>query len=400
MAKWSEDEILKLKSAVDCSESPMQAAIKLSAQIGRSIESCRHKIRSMGLEEQQGLTTDEKSQLVKLRNEISSLKSELKDAYKMAHTDEKLVEIIQEIKGRKFNIIPSWTVPKKASVTHGIPTIKCSDWHFDEFVYENQINGMNKFDHQIATDRVNHLFKTAVNIFMNAFAKPSYEGIHICFNGDICNGNIHEELRETNCQPILKTVYDLSNLITQNIKNVRKVFDNVFVTWTVGNHGRIDKKPRSKNRVFDNYEWIVGQFIAKNFADDPNVTFLIPDSSEVTFEIYNKRFLQTHGDVFRGGNGIGGILVPILRGFAKKSQNYSAAHLPIDVMLIGHFHQYIHLSNVVVNGSLKGFDEYSMQMGFPYEKPIQAAWINHPEYGMIHRTPIVCDSYEAKNEKR
>lgn len=394
---WNEDELRYLKECAEKADNAADAAREFIKKYPRGFHSARIKIGELkynnpkNIKAIKGVTFEEKSQILKLKSEILGLKSDLKEAIKLAHTDQKLVEIIQEIKGKKFNKIPSWIHKKRKASLHGIPSIFASDWHFDEMVFKEQVGGLNSYNHEIATQRVNNLFNKSLDIFLNTYAKPSYDGIHLIFNGDMVSGNIHEELRETNCQPILKTVFDLSSLIIQNITNVRKEFKKVFVTWTVGNHGRLDKKPRAKNRVFDNYEWLIGQHVAKHFEDDTEVTFLIPESAECIYELYNKRFLQLHGDVFKGGNGIGGILVPILRGFAKKSQNYSAVGKPIDTMIIGHFHQYIHLNYLVINGSIKGFDEFSQHMGFPFQQPQQAAWINHPEHGMIHRTPIICD---------
>lgn len=396
---WTDEELEYLKKCGNETNSKSDAARKFIETYSRGFNGARVKLSELELnpappkktEIKDPVKIEEKTQIARLRDEISSLRSDLKEAYKLAHTDQKLVEIIQEIKGKKFDQTPSWVCKKRKTSIHGIPTLDCSDWHLDEFVFKDQVNGLNAFDHEIGFQRVDHLFYKFLDIYLNTYSKPDYDGLHLMFNGDIVGGNIHEELRETNAQPILKTVYDSVNSISKNIRECKKEFKKIFITWSVGNHGRLDKKPRAKNRVFDNYEWIIGQFVAKQFEDDPDITFLIPDAAEFTFEIYNTRFLQLHGDAFRGGSGIGGILVPILRGFAKKSQTYAAVHKPVDVMLIGHFHQYIHLSNLVINGTLKGVDEYSLLMGFPYEKPQQASWINHPEHGMIHRTPIICN---------
>jgi hypothetical protein len=62
-----------------------------------------------------------------------------------------------------------------------------------------------------------------------------------------------------------------------------------------------------------------------------------------------------------------------------------------DTMLIGHWHQYTHLGRLIVNGSLKGYDEYAYNSGFPFETPQQALWLTHPKYGITYRMPVYVD---------
>lgn len=341
-------------------------------------------------------TFEEKSIISKLRKEIESLRSDLHQAFERAHTSEKLRNLIHEINGAEFNKIPKWTTAKRVAHTNGIPSLFLSDLHYDETVIPEQINNLNEYNHTIAEKRIEYCFTKSVDITKNQFVNPNYDGFHLILNGDIFSGNIHEELRETNHQPILKSVVDLEERLKRGIELLLEHYPKVLVTCACGNHSRLDKKPRAKNRVFDNYEWILYQHLAKFFRDEPRVTFLIPDSYEFTFEIYKKRILQTHGDIFKGGGGIGGILVPIYRGMAKRQENYAAVGKAFDTMIIGHFHQLIQTERLIVNGSVKGFDEWVMQMGFPFEVPRQSLHLNHPEHGIVMFTKILCDEY--KNE--
>jgi hypothetical protein len=62
-----------------------------------------------------------------------------------------------------------------------------------------------------------------------------------------------------------------------------------------------------------------------------------------------------------------------------------------DTLIMGHFHQYMHLTRLIVNGSLKGYDEYVYNNNFPFEKPQQALWLTHPKYGITYRMPVYVD---------
>jgi hypothetical protein len=65
---------------------------------------------------------------------------------------------------------------------------------------------------------------------------------------------------------------------------------------------------------------------------------------------------------------------------------------PYDTLLMGHWHQYIPLRYLIVNGSLKGFDEFAhLALRAAPEPPIQALWFTHPRFGITSQWPIFCE---------
>lgn len=83
---------------------------------------------------------------------------------------------------------------------------------------------------------------------------------------------------------------------------------------------------------------------------------------------------------------------PIMRGQYKKQQRNASLGTPFDYMIMGHFHQLIYGQKIIVNGSLKGYDEYAFDHNFEYEKAKQALWIVTPENGITHQMPIFAES--------
>jgi len=342
------------------------------------------------------LTFDEHLKVRQLKEQISRLSSDLKEAEKRALTSGALSALIHDIKGVSFNKHASWLKnPIKVRTIHGIPILFISDIHFDEYVDPAQIGYVNEYNRQVAIKRIQHTFKTAINILMNYVSNPKYDGLIICLGGDLLSGNIHEELNETNEKPIMKSIIDLTELLHQGISECSKIFKKVSVYCVVGNHGRLHKKPRMKNRVFDNFEWLIYQNLARQFNDNKDVNFVIPDGPDAVFTVYDKTFLLTHGDQFKGGSGISGIFTPLHLGLHRKQTKQAAIHASFDVMMLGHFHQYIHTNNIIVNGSIKGYCEFANMCNFTFQRPMQALWINNPELGMVMRTPILCDSYDG-----
>jgi hypothetical protein len=174
------------------------------------------------------------------------------------------------------------------------------------------------------------------------------------------------------------------------------VFGKVFVPCVSGNHGRNTKKIQAKNRNHTSFDWMLYNLIAHDLRHDPRITFQIPDASDALFRIYNTRFLLTHGDQFRGGDGIIGPIGPLFRGNQKKLARNSAVDMAYDVMMCGHWHQYIQLARLLVNGSMKGYDEYAFTNNFGFEPPQQALCVVHERYGITYRMPVLCEKPSDK----
>jgi len=128
--------------------------------------------------------------------------------------------------------------------------------------------------------------------------------------------------------------------------------------------------------------------LAMQFAKDKRVAFLIPEGPDAYFRIYGTRFLLTHGDQFRGGDGMIGAIGPIFRGDKKKRARNAETDFSYDVIMMGHWHQYIHLAQLIVNGSLKGYDEYAFAGNFGFEVAQQALFVVHPTHGITFRMPV------------
>jgi hypothetical protein len=125
--------------------------------------------------------------------------------------------------------------------------------------------------------------------------------------------------------------------------------------------------------------------------------FQVPDEADAYFKVNDHRFLLTHGDALGtgGGDGIIGALGPIARGTIKVGRAEAQIGRPIDTMLCGHYHTYIPRSeacHTIVNGALKGFDEYArLFLRVPYSRPSQALFFCHPVHGITCQWPVYLD---------
>src|SRR5207253_7448208 len=113
-----------------------------------------------------------------------------------------------------------------------------------------------------------------------------------------------------------------------------------------GNHGRnpLNKRSPAKGRARDNFDTLMGWLLARDFAGDARVEFNVSESADTARQVYGTTFLLTHGDQARGGSGIAGALSPLMLLSHRKGKRQSAVGQPYDVMVCGHWHQYIHLA--------------------------------------------------------
>lgn len=75
-------------------------------------------------------------------------------------------------------------------------------------------------------------------------------------------------------------------------------------------------------------------------------------------------------------------------GDARKRKRSQAIRQPYDYLIVGHWHQLMYLKRMIVNGSLKGYDEYAFDSNFEYEPPQQAFWLTDARHGVTVQTMV------------
>ena len=331
-----------------------------------------------------------------LKRGINELKKENKKLKNQIITDKTVSEFILEIKNTK-KTVPDWLVdvsPGKKG-TPCVPTLQLSDIHYGETVFPEQVFGKNEYNIKIANERLRLLCENTIDLLLNHMEHDTeYPGLVIAINGDLVTGDIHEELTQTNDTPIMPAIVELYENLIVFLERLADVFGKLFVPCTVGNHGRITRKPQAKNKVYTNYDWLICKLLEKHFEDDDRVNIVVSAGSDIQYKVYNHKYRQTHGDQFRGGQGFIGPFAPITRGEIKKRSAAITYGEDYDTLIIGHFHQLMFLNRVIVNGSVVGFNEFALQCNFPYEAPQQALWLTHPVKGVTLRAPVFCSETE------
>jgi hypothetical protein len=263
-----------------------------------------------------------------------------------------------------------------------------SDLHLDEVVKPEQVNFVNAYDRAIAEARLRMFFDHVVELANEYLQGLRYEGIVLPLGGDLFSGVIHEELVETNAATIFESLLYWAEPMASGIRHLRDTFGRVFLPVVVGNHGRRQRKPHAKHRAQDNFDYFFAHLLAKLLAGEKGITWAISEAADQPFTVLSTRYLLTHGDQFRGGSGIAGLLSPIMLGDARKRQRETSVARPYDYLVMGHWHQLSFFRNVIVNGALKGYDEYAFVSNFQFEAPRQAFWVTDAKHGLTITAPI------------
>ncbi len=291
-------------------------------------------------------------------------------------------------------VVPKWmAAPKsrKASAHHATALLLLSDLHLDEVVNLAETNGANEYDREIAQARLEAVIEGTIKLCGGYVTGVEFDGIVVALLGDIITGVIHEELARTNEAPPTASVVHWVPILASAIKRLADHFGKVHVPCVDGNHDRTYAKIPAKQRAESSFAWIIYSWLSGVLADDDRITFSLTPAPEQVTSIYSTRFLLSHGDSFRSAGGVGGIYPSMLKWLHRKHQLFDAIGKPWDIAIMGHWHTYLTGPDFLVNGSLKGVDEYAMKMGFGFEPPRQALAIVTPERGVVQQMPVYAD---------
>lgn len=292
---------------------------------------------------------------------------------------------------------PTWMTKKPTKTKHhGTPWLMLSDLHLDEVVNAAEMNYMNCYNREIALQRLDRVTKGFIQVTQDHWAGIKYDGAVVCLGGDIFSGDIHEELKETNEDAMLGSVDFWIDPLAAALDEIADTFGKIHVPVVAGNHGRTSRKAVMKKRSRSNFDWFIGAQLSRLFKGDKRITFDVSESADLLIPSYNQNVMLTHGDQASGGAGIGGVWPPIMRLDARKRQRQANVNQPYDLMVLGHWHTLTFGPSFIVNGALKGYDEYAFISNFGYEVPTQAAWLMTPEHGKTWTAPIFCQDREAE----
>lgn len=259
-----------------------------------------------------------------------------------------------------------------------------SDWHVEETVEGRTINGLNEYNLDIAASRIETFWKSIARMASIQRAGAKIDRLVLVLGGDLMTGYIHEELIENNALSPTQTVLWLQDQIASGVQFLSKHFAEIVIPCVYGNHGRNTRKPRHATGAANSYEWMLYKTMAKHLSS--KAVWHVSDGYHLLLDLYGKTIRIHHGDGLQYQGGIGGLTIPVEKAIASWNKG-----VPADLDIFGHWHQSQQSPKWICNGSLIGYNAYSIAIKAPYEPPSQTGFIFDRKRGRTVTFPIFVD---------
>lgn len=264
-----------------------------------------------------------------------------------------------------------------------------SDAHAGEVVSAEETNGMGGYDWPIMLARHRQILRSVLSY--KAHRNYPVRRLHILGLGDGLSGNIHEELRETNSMPLEEAVVQFGLDMADWIEEFVPEFPEIRFSGVVGNHPRTTVKPASK-RKYNNSDWTAYRIMEQRLRKVPSVTFDIPKAQTHPVSVMGRRILMFHGDTVGPSAMVGVPTGGIVRHVAKLRNQWANFGQPVDHFVCGHFHE-VNLyggKRILVNGSIKGPDEYGLGRFGEAAPPMQILLTFNEKHGLTDISYLDC----------
>jgi len=296
-------------------------------------------------------------------------------------------------------------VPPKSGIHRGSTAqsvvAPLTDTHVGDYVDPEQVYGLNEYDITLFNKRLFGWMTQVINLSNLRRNIAPIKELVIPMLGDMISGDIHEELARTNVENCMMQMMNGAYLIAQAIRELSAHFPTIRVPAVVGNHGRMTRKIPSKEKYMD-WDYMMYQWIASFCKDLTNVSFEIPKSFMHIFEVANQRVLIMHGDSVSGGGGLNAIsgAVQKLRGVVQTGD--PSGFTGFDSVMIGHFHRIdeydIGTGPLLINGTLKGGDEFTTSRLHVATAPKHLISYWHPDIGYLGKEIIYLDKFDKSDD--
>ena len=272
---------------------------------------------------------------------------------------EEINEIIKkEIHNGQLKVLkPNYENWKYNYFEDDVMLINLHDLHYGAFFS----NYWNTYSPEICKERLEEYLEEIKSI----------QNIHRCSscvvacNGDMISGNIHQSIKVTNKENVIKQLIGVSELIARFLSELSTMFPMVKFASVAGNHSRLEKKEDAQKgeRLDDLVSW----WLEARLQNFDNIKFDSCEKIDDTIyliEIKGKIYCGVHGDYDYNDKKILDLKTMINK--------------DIYGVLTGHLHHNkidsIQGIKLIMSGSLQGVDDYCVSKRI-FGKPEQLVCI-------------------------
>jgi len=383
--KWSKDEVKVLEKNFALMTNP-----ELAKKLDRSIDSVERKMYRLGLKKsdmadknlpvEQQVEIDEVVKAQSKKTKVIKKKYQyLLDKIDILEKERSVVYRLSE-KPHTISILPE--VPNGSEAT---AFIIASDWHYEETVKSEVVSGLNKYNLNIAHQRITKFFQGGLKLYDLMRKDVKIKNIVLALLGDFITGNIHEEFLETCSLQPMDAIWEVYEEIVSGIDFLLKNSDaNLIIPCVSGNHPRITKQIHYSTESGNSIEYFMYRSIAKHYEGNKRVQVKVAKGYHCYLDIYGKVIRFHHGHAIRYGGGVGGITIPVNKAIAQWNK---ARHADLDIF--GHFHQLKDNGNWICNGSIIGYNAFALRIKADYETARQSFFLFDKSRGLTITAPIL-----------
>jgi transcriptional regulator with XRE-family HTH domain len=256
-----------------------------------------------------------------------------------------------------------------------------SDTHLDQVVLPEEVDGLEDFNFQVGTRRLEYLAEEVLN-WKNSLKGFQFDELVIAGLGDYTSGEIHGAAAKSYYGDQVQNDLAIASVFAQMFVDFASHFKKVTVINTVGNHGRVsDKVGFGKWDSTSNHDHMIMRIVEVHCKNIPNINFSFPCGLSSMWDIEGHTFFMEHGHTRRNGSAAWSRAKSL-------SSKISALHGgEVDYFLSGHFHTPGQTSvsgggTLIANGALLATDSYAYQSLSEAGSPSQKIFGVHKRNGV------------------
>ena len=383
------DQIAELKAAG-------KTYAEIADALGMTQQAVRGRWRRMGASSTPAKHSIEQASRDEQRRLQNKLDAELRAR---ALRDVALTDALIEAVARVTPLVPRATIPvlpaPKASKKPQVALAMISDLHIGALADPEETGGYGSYNLEIARERIKRL-QAGIRSITNGYHRPVHSVSHLVapLLGDLIdNVEIFASQGELVDADLMLQVLTCIEMLSEFFVGLLDTFETIFIPVVTGNHGRIGRKGQHKRHI--NWDYLIGHILKMKLEPyAERITVEVPKAPFMVIDILGWKFLLRHGDGIKSWGGIP--YYGIQRSTGRWIAIQAAYGQRFDYMLMGHLHSPAHLpftgGEVIINGSVIGTNEYSVEVIESLNRPSQFFGFVHPDHGLGARYPIFLDT--------
>lgn len=193
---------------------------------------------------------------------------------------------------------------------------------------------------------------------------------------------------------LYKQVIDGVEILSDFLRRMLSTFEYVHFAGVIGNHGLLSSKNRGRYNPETNMDRLLYKFVSMLFADEPRISFNIPDGSGES-NFYTVDYVGDYGTLLMHGDQLG--QPTSAHSYYKKVLGWKDTGIPerFDDVFIGHWHQNTKLTLgttvLRIAGTPESDNTYAQERLGVMGRPSQHLQFIHPHRGVTCEYDVYLD---------